>query len=248
MLEGKHILVTGASRGIGRAIAREAAAQGAVVGINFRQNRAAAEEVASAVAALHGKPVLLVQFDATSAPDIERGVRLFLESVPRIDGWVNNAAENYSGLLPVLAVEEVNRQVESALLGPIHCCRAVIPHMLRQRQGSIVNIGSAVTSRLGRGQSVYAAAKAGLVVFSRALACEYGRKGIRVNCVRPGPVSTDMLAPTEALAGDEVVRRIPLGRLSRADEVAKAVVYLLSDDSSGVTGACIDVDGGYGLS
>jgi 3-oxoacyl-[acyl-carrier protein] reductase len=120
--------------------------------------------------------------------------------------------------------------------------------MLTQRRGSIVNIGSAVTGRLTRGQSVYAAAKAGVVVFTRALACEYGRKGIRVNCVRPGPVSTDMFGPTEALAGDEVVRRIPLGRLCQAEEVAQAVVYLLSDRSSGVTGACIDVDGGYALS
>ncbi|MDA8115793.1 MAG: SDR family oxidoreductase [Actinomycetota bacterium] len=247
MLEGKNVLVTGASRGIGRAIALEAGVQGAVVGINYLRNRSGAEDVAARIADTGPHLPVLLEFDATSPREIEGGISLFLEKVPRIDGWVNNAAENYSGLLPVLAEEEIRRQLESALLGPILCCRAVIPRMLEQRGGSIINIGSVVTQRLTRGQSVYAAAKGGLLAFTRALACEYGRKGIRVNCVQPGPVATDMLEASQALAGDEIIRRTPLGRLCRPEEVANAVVYLLGDRSAGVTGACINVDGGYAL-
>lgn len=245
MLEGKHVLITGASRGIGRSIALEAAAHGAVVGINYLRSRRAAEQLAAEITKKAAPEPVLVQFDATLPAEIERGIQSFLEQAPQIDGWVNNAAENHSGLLPVLDAEEIRRQVDSALLGPIFCCRAVIPRMLEKRGGCIVNIGSAVTERLMRGQSIYAAAKGGLLTFTRALACEYGRKGIRINCVQPGPVATEMLEPSQALAGDEIVRRIPLNRLCRPEEVAAAVVYLLSDRSSGVTGACINVDGGF---
>lgn len=247
MLEGKHIVITGASRGIGRSIALEAARHGAVVGINYLRSDREAEELAVEITRTAAHPPVLVQFDATSPDEIDQGIATFLQNAPRIDGWVNNAAENHSGLLPVLDIGEVRRQVESALLGPIFCCRAVVPRMLKNRGGSIVNVGSAVTERLMRGQSVYAAAKGGLLTFTRALACEYGRKRIRVNCVQPGPVATDMLEPSQALAGDEIVRRIPLGRLCDPKEVAAAVVYLLSDRSSGVTGACLNVDGGFAL-
>jgi len=245
MLDGKHIVVTGAGRGIGRAIAISAASSGAMVGLNYRPGSAGIEQTASAVMDAGRRPPILLEFDATESEAIRAGIERFLKSAPRIDGWVNNAAENHSGLLPVLEEEEIQLQLDSAILGPILCCRAIIPRLLEQRGGSIVNIGSAVTRRFTRGQSVYAAAKGGLLAFSRALACEYGRKGIRVNCVQPGPVDTGMLEPTRILADDGIRRRIPLGRLVTPEEVARAVVFLLSDLSAGITGACLDVDGGF---
>ena len=245
MLEGKHIIVTGAGRGIGRAIAVSAASSGAIVGLNYRPGSTGIEQTASAIVDAGGRQPILLEFDATESEAILAGIEQFLKSVPRIDGWVNNAAENHSGLLPILEEDEIQRQLDSAILGPILCCRAIIPRLLEQRGGSIVNIGSAVTHRFTRGQSVYAAAKGGLLAFSRALACEYGRKGIRVNCVQPGPVDTGMLKPMRNMADDEIHRRIPLGRLITPEEVARAVVFLLSDLSAGITGACLDVDGGF---
>lgn len=247
MLHNKHIVITGASRGIGRAIAREASKNGAHVGINYYKSADEAERLADEIKQAGRFPPLLLRFDATKPGEIEKGVEQFLRTFGRIDGWVNNAAVNVSGLLPVLSEEEIRAQIDSALLGPIFCCRAVIPAMMRNKNGSIVNIGSIVTEKVFRGQSIYAAAKGGLLSFTRALACEYGRKGIRANCVQPGPVETDMFETTKQLAGDEIRKHIPLGKYCSAQDVASLVVFLLSDLSSSITGACINIDGGYTL-
>jgi 3-oxoacyl-[acyl-carrier protein] reductase len=243
----KNIVITGASRGIGAAVAREAAVNGARVGLNYFKSKEEAESLAEELEHIGGCQPVLIAFDATDPIQIEHGIQLFLDELGSIDGWVNNAAINISGLLPTVSKKEIQAQIDSALLGPIFCCRAVLPHMLRQHQGSIVNIGSIVTRKTFRGQSVYAAAKGGLLAFTRALAAEYGRKGIRVNCIQPGPVKSDMLDTVLSLAGDEILGQIPVGRFGTPGDIASLAVFLLSEQSSYITGAAINIDGGYHL-
>jgi 3-oxoacyl-[acyl-carrier protein] reductase len=243
----KNIVITGASRGIGAAVAREAAVNGARVGLNYFKSKEEAESLAGELEHIGGCQPVLLGFDATDPIQVEHGIQLFLDELGSIDGWVNNAAINISGLLPTVSKKEIRAQIDSALLGPIFCCRAVLPQMLRQHQGSIVNIGSIVTRKTFRGQSVYAAAKGGLLAFTRALAAEYGRKGIRVNCIQPGPVKSDMLDAYLNLAGDDILGQIPVGRYGTPGDIASLAIFLLSEQSSYITGVAINIDGGYHL-
>lgn len=247
MLKGRHVVITGASRGIGREIAFTAARYGAQVGINYFHGAAEAEALAEKINGAGLLPPMLLGFDATDPSETANAIEKFCNRFGRIDGWVNNAAVNIPGLLSVLSEEEIQSQIRSALLGPIFCCRAVIPRMMQRKEGSIVNIGSIVTDKVFRGQSVYAAAKGGLLAFTRALACEYGKKGIRVNCIQPGPVETEMLQDARNLAGDELLKQIPLGRYCPSEDVADLAAFLLSDLSRSITGAGINIDGGYSL-
>ena len=247
MIGDKKIVITGASRGIGAAVARKAAVNGARVGLNYFKSKKEAESLAEELKHIGGYQPVLLAFDATDPIQVEHGIQLFLDELGSIDGWVNNAAINISGLLPTVSKKEIQAQIDSALLGPIFCCRAVLPHMLRQHQGSIVNIGSIVTRKMFRGQSVYAAAKGGLLAFTRALAAEYGRKGIRVNCIQPGPVESDMFDTVLNLAGDDILGQIPVGRFGTPGDIASLAVFLLSEQSSYITGTAINIDGGYHL-
>lgn len=241
LLEGKKIVVTGASSGIGRAIALACAREGAVVGVNYHRS----EESARELAARDPERLRLLPFDVRSPERIAEAVSRFLSEQGRVDGWVNNAAVNLPDLLISAELSRVREQIETNLLGPILCAKAVLPAMLEQREGVIVNLGSVSAAKPSRGQSVYAAAKGGLESFTRALAAEYGRKGIRAHCVRPGPIDTRMLEATKALAAEEILSRVPLRRLGRPEEVAELVVYLLSERSGFVTGAVHTIDGGY---
>lgn len=245
MLKGKNIIITGASRGIGRTIAFQAAENGARIGINYLNSKDEAEKLSQEVSQFDCPEPVIMQFDATSKNEIEENVTSFIDRYEKIDGWVNNAAVNIPGLLPMLTEEEISEQINSALIGPILCTRSVVPHMMGQRSGSIVNIGSVVSEKVFRGQSVYAAAKGGIRSFTKAIAVEYGRKNVRVNCVQPGPVATDMFEVTRQFAGDDIKKRIPLGDFTSTEEVASVVVFLLSDKSSSITGECINVDGGF---
>lgn len=247
MLEGMSVVVTGASRGIGRAIALKAAECGALVGINYHKSEDQAGALAEEITAAGLAAPVLLRFDASKGGEIERGIEMFLKSAGRIDGWVNNAAINCPGLLPTIPEEEIRTQVESALIGPILCCRSVIPHMMARRSGSIVNIGSIVSEKVSRGQSVYAAAKGGVLALTRALACEYGRKGIRVNCILPGAIETDMFETTKELAGGGIMKDIPLNRFGQPEDVAGMAAFLLGGESAYISGACINVDGGYSI-
>jgi 3-oxoacyl-[acyl-carrier protein] reductase len=247
LLKDKCIIVTGASRGIGRAVALEAARHGARVGINYLKEHALAERLAQDIKDAGGVAPMLLPFDARHTGEIEAGTQEFIEAHGVLDGWVNNAAISTPGLLPALSEAEVTAQLDSALLGPMLCCRAIIPHLLSRGSASIVNLGSAATEKVFRGQSAYVAAKGGLLAFTRALAFELARKGVRVNCVQPGPVDTDMLAGTKRLAGGALLDKIPRGRYTTPQEVAAVVVFLLSDLSAAMTGACLNVDGGYSL-
>lgn len=247
MLNGKTIVVTGASRGIGRAIAHACAREGARVGINFLARAADAEAVVADLNRNFGARAFLLPFDVRQPAAVAAACQTVLERDGRIDGWVNNAGINLQGLLLSQTDAMIEQQVATNLLGPIYCSRAVLPHMMQRRAGVLLNVGSAVRTRVGPGQAVYAATKGALVSLTRALAYEYGRKGVRVNCIEPGPIDTDMLRPTQDLAHERLLERIPLRRLGAPADVAELAVFLLSERAAFVTGAVYKADGGYTL-
>ncbi|MEA2464843.1 MAG: 3-oxoacyl-[acyl-carrier protein] reductase [Acidobacteriota bacterium] len=243
MLEGKRIVVTGASRGLGRAIAIACAEAGARVGVNVRGDAPIDDALDHAITLRKG---IVLRFDVRDGEAVRRNIDAFAEECGGIDGLVNNAGVNIAGLLVDVKDEDVGSVFATNIGGTIACTRMVLPHMLRARSGAIVNVSSVAADRPSRGQSIYAASKGAIEAFTRAVAVEYGRKGIRCHCVRPGAIDTEMLAATRALAEEEVLQRIPMRRLGRAEEVARVVVFLLSDAASYVTGAIHPVDGGYG--
>lgn len=241
LLEGKAIVVTGANSGIGLAIATACARAGAMVGLNHRAATKGVDDLRSR----HPERCVPLPFDVRDVEGIARAVALFRERAGSIDGWVNNAAVNLPDLLVTARPARMQEQLEVNLLGPMLCARAVLPVMLEQRAGVIINVGSVAAARPFRGQAVYAATKGGLESFTRALAVEYGSKGIRAHCLRPGPIDTRMLEASRALGEPELVARTALGRLGRPDEVAELALYLLGDRAAFVTGSVHTIDGGY---
>jgi 3-oxoacyl-[acyl-carrier protein] reductase len=236
-LEGKTALVTGASRGIGRAIASELAAAGATVVIGYRSGKDEAETLASELGAR------AVQADVSNA---EEAARLVAEAGD-LDILVNNAGLTRDGLLARMSDDDWRTVLETNLSSVFYTCRAVCRPMMKKRAGAIVNVSSIVGVHGNWGQTNYAASKAGIIGFTKSLARELGSRNVRANVVAPGYVKTQLtdVLPEEATAA--MLQNTPLGRLGEPEDVAGAVRFLCSDEASFITGEVILVDGGLGM-
>jgi 3-oxoacyl-[acyl-carrier protein] reductase len=241
---GQVAIVTGASRGIGRAVAERLAAAGARLVLVGRRDRAALSAVEASCRATGADAV--THLGDVGAPGVAEAVRdVALQRHGRIDLLVNNAGVAVEGLLAELDDAELAAMLATNVEGVVRMARAVLRSMLRQRSGCIINVSSVVAARPGRGNAVYAGTKGFVESFTRALAVEVGRKQIRVNAVAPGVTETGMSQAVRGLAGDALRERVGLGRWGQPDDVASAVAFLASDAASYISGAVLAVDGAY---
>lgn len=243
MLTGKKALVTGASRGIGRAIALELAAAGADVVVNYAGSEAAASDVVQRIKEL-GRESFMVKADVSSAQEVEEMFKQALEAFGRIDILVNNAGITRDNLIMRMKEEEFDQVIATNLKGVFNCVKSATRPMMKQRSGRIINISSVVGALGNPGQANYVAAKAGVIGMTKAAAKELASRGITVNCVAPGFIESDM---TDKLPEDmrgQLLQQIPLARMGQPEDIARAVRFLASDDASYMTGQTIHVDGG----
>ncbi|WP_314596033.1 3-oxoacyl-[acyl-carrier-protein] reductase [uncultured Selenomonas sp.] len=243
LLDGKTALVTGASRGIGRAIALCLAAEGARVAINYAGNVRAAEEVKTAIEAAGGTAILC-QADIADSSAVEAMVANVVKEFGTIDILVNNAGITRDALLMRMKDEDFTKVLNTNLKGVFYCTKAVSKLMMKKRSGRIVNMASVVGLVGNAGQTNYAAAKAGVIGFSKSAAKELASRGITVNVVAPGFIGTDMTAGLPESVKEKMLTDIPLGRMGEAEDVANAVLFLASDQASYITGQVVNVDGG----
>jgi len=236
-LEGKTALVTGASRGIGRAIASELAGAGASVVVGYRSGK---EEAAALASEIGGRAV---QADVSSAEDAAR----LVQEAGDLDILVNNAGLTRDGLLARMPDDDWRTVIETNLSSVFYTCRAVVRPMMKKRGGAIVNVSSIVGVHGNWGQTNYAASKAGIIGFTKSLARELGSRGVRANVVAPGYVKTQLTDVLPEEATKAMLDNTPLGRLGEPEDVAGAVRFLCSDEASFITGEVLLVDGGLGM-
>ena len=245
LLDGQTAVVTGASRGIGKAIAIYLAKEGAEVIVNYSSSSENANKVVSEIHAFGGKAYPL-RADISDENSVNEFIKTILEKNNKIDVLVNNAGITKDGLLMRMKTDDWQKVLDLNLSGVFYCTRAVSRQMLKQKKGRIINITSVVGLMGNPGQANYSAAKAGVIGLTQSAAKEFASRGITVNAVAPGFISTDM---TKDLNSESILSAIPLGRFGNPDDVAGAVRFLAADPSAGyITGQTIQVDGGMVMS
>ena len=246
MLEGKVALVTGASRGIGRAIALQLASDGAKVAINFAGNTAKAEEVKAEIES-NGGEALLVQADVANVEAVDEMIKKVTDTWGKIDILINNAGITRDSLLIRMKDTDFDTVISTNLKGVYNCTKAVSKLMIKQRSGRIVNMASIVALTGNAGQTNYAAAKAGIIGFSKSAAKELAARGVTVNVVAPGFIETDMTSVLSDNIKETMLKDIPLGRVGKPEDIANAVKFLVSDQAAYITGQVLRVDGGMSM-
>jgi len=245
LLEGQTALVTGASRGIGKAIAIDLAKEGAEVIVNYSSSLENANKVVSEINSFGGRAYPL-QADISNENSVNELIKKVLEKNNKIDILINNAGITKDGLLMRMKTEDWHKVLDLNLSGVFYCTRAVSRQMLKQKKGRIINITSVVGLMGNPGQANYSAAKAGVVGLTQSAAKEFASRGITVNAVAPGFISTDM---TKDLKSESILMAIPLGRFGSPEDVAGAVRFLAADPSAAyITGQTLQVDGGMVMS
>ncbi len=239
----KTAIVTGASRGIGAACAAELARNGFAVAVNYRVNKSAAESVVNAVSAAGGQ-AFAVKADVSAPEEVAAMFEAVKERFGSVSLLVNNAGISHIGLLQDMTDDEIRRQLEVNLMGAIVCSREAARQMIPRKSGSIINIASMWGEVGASCEAVYSACKAGIIGFTKALAKELGPSGIRVNCVSPGVIRTDMNSELTADTLRELEEETPLLRIGSPEDVAKAVAFLAKEESSFITGQVLPVNGG----
>lgn len=243
LLTGKTAIVTGGSRGIGRAIACCLAEEGANVAVIFAGNTAAAEETLQQIKEKGGNAIS-IQCDVANEEAVAAMVKEVKDTFGGVDILVNNAGITRDGLLMRMKTSDWQAVLDTNLTGAFFCTKAVTKLMMKQRSGAIVNLTSVVGLTGNAGQANYAAAKAGIIGFTKSIAKELASRGIRANAIAPGCIDTDMTAVLSDAVKEEMLKTIPLGRVAQPEEVAKAVLFLVSDCASYITGQVLNVDGG----
>jgi acetoacetyl-CoA reductase len=242
-LEGAVAVVTGAGRGIGRAIAEELGAGGAKVVVNYSRSKGPAQEVVESIKSNGGQKAVAIQADVADAEQAARLIEDTVNEFGRIDVLVNNAGINIDRTMKKLTPEEWDRVVQVDLNSCFYTVKAALPHFMEQQSGAIVNISSFVGQAGNLGQANYSAAKAGIIGFTKTAAIELARYNVTVNAVCPGFIETDMFSSVPEEVQEKILKRIPLRRIGKPEEVARAVRYLVVDGDY-ITGQTLNINGG----
>jgi 3-oxoacyl-[acyl-carrier protein] reductase len=245
-LSGRTAVVTGGSRGIGKAIVCQLAAAGAKVAFVYQANQEAAERLAAEQVAM-GRDVWALKADVSKKAEADSIIEQVLAKWEKIDILVNNAGIIRDKPILTMTSDDWQQVIDTNLTGVFNFCQAVVRPMMSARYGRIVNMSSVSADFSNPGQANYAASKAGIEGFSRCMATEYAKRGITVNCVAPGFIETDMTIAVVNAAGDKIKNAIPVRRLGKPDDIAHAVLFLASEEASYITGQILKVDGGLTL-
>lgn len=240
-LAGKIAVVTGGSRGIGATIAKELGRQGATVAINYNESQNLAQAVVAEINAA-GSSAVALQADISNAAACKALIDQVLEQFGRIDILVNNAGITRDRTFQKMSYEEWHKVIDTNLSSVFNTCKVVLPAMLEQKYGRIINISSVVGQAGGFGQTNYASAKAGMIGFTKSLALETARKGVTVNAICPGYIGTEMVGEMPVHVIEAIIAQIPMRRLGEPEEVAKGVIFLC--ESEYMTGQCLNLNGG----